>query len=88
MDHWAKFHFLTAAAVVIHLQNHVFSIFGIPRRLHSARNTRCEGLRNITVEKLLGASLHQYEGDNEPNWSEWLPFKYINTFIAAKLSIN
>ena len=26
------------------------------------------------VEKLLGARLHEYKGDDQPTWTEWLPF--------------
>ena len=41
------------------------------------RNPKCQGLieqGNSMVEKLLGARLHEYSDENQPNWSEWLPF--------------
>ena len=41
------------------------------------RNPKCQGLveqGNHQVEKLLGARLHEYEGNDQPTWTEWLPF--------------
>ena len=41
------------------------------------RNPKCEGLveQGIgMVEKLLGVRVHKYEGDDQPVWTEWLPF--------------
>ena len=41
------------------------------------RNPKCQGLveqGNSMVEKLLGARLHEWEGDEHPVWAEWLPF--------------
>ena len=41
------------------------------------RNPKCQGLveqGNHMVKKLLGAHLHEYKGDGQPTWTEWLPF--------------
>ena len=42
------------------------------------RNPRCQGLveqGNISVEKLLGARLNEYQQDDDhPPWANWLPF--------------
>ena len=40
-------------------------------------NPKCQGLveqGNHMVEKLLGACLHEYKGDDQLTWTEWLPF--------------
>ena len=40
------------------------------------RNPKCQGLveqGNHTVEKLLGVRFHEYESDDYPPWTEWLP---------------
>ena len=41
------------------------------------RNPKCQGFveqGNHMVENLLGARLHEYVGDDQPTWTEWLPF--------------
>lgn len=41
------------------------------------RNPNCQGLveqGNLSVEKLFGARLHEYQGSDYPPWTEWLPF--------------
>ena len=40
------------------------------------RNPKCQGLveQGNGMVELLGARLHEYEGDNQPMWTEWLPF--------------
>ena len=54
------------------------------------RNPRCQGLveqGNHTVEKLLGARLHDSDCGDFPSWTEWLPliqckFSYIEHYSA------
>ena len=49
------------------------------------RNPKCQGLAeqgNHIIEKLLGARLHEYKEDDQPTWTEWLPF------IQCKFSLG
>ena len=50
------------------------------------RNPKCQGLvewGNHMVEKLLVARLHEYKGDDQPTWTEWLPFIQCNYVLKG-----
>ena len=52
------------------------------------RNPKCQGLveqGNHVVEKMLGARLHELEGEERPEWSEWLPFIQCKWFLNLPL---
>jgi len=41
------------------------------------RNPKCQGFveqGNHMPEKVLGTRLHEYDGQDKPTWTEWLPF--------------
>ena len=54
---------------IIHSQGKITIVNGRPR------NPKCQGLveqGNHMPEKLFGARLHEYDGQDQPTWTEWL----------------
>ena len=49
------------------------------------RNPQCQGLveqgNGMIIEKLLGAHLHECDGDDQPTWSEWLPYIQCKCYV-------